>query len=1233
MGFNTYKKRFYLTALVLVMAVSVLFFCLNANGKTVKATTYETGYTVGTDFSFDFTDYDKSSFTGNSASWHNYVYKSENMRLSPTGNSLCAGEQSAPNTGEESGYLTYKITAGGNIGEYVKVFDALKVYATGRVFHYQHTNCEKCKMEVYLAVEDGDFELIKTIKAVSDSGSPLTRSFDFSEKVNGAEYCYVKLAFTGFSYDWVNLLNVTVDGDYYYKNYQPVNIEFVDADKDLTFSLNDEVTLKNFVGFDGEPESITVKDADGTAVAIDGNAFIVQKLGKYTVTYSFNDEGRTYERTYSVYCVEDASLSGLSSGKYGKYDNTDAINSDNYTVFDGGEVSVKSSTLKIEGSVAYKLPLDLTGNVTVAFSIDKISKGSVYELAFTDTVDTQVADYSAKGLYYKFVAEEVTEGEENQTKTTKYYVYGYYNDGSSLRELGKVEYSTFKGNNYVHIAPQGDSVTVTVNGVCLNSKCDYSSVQIDGFSTAKKTYVSYKVSDNNYLNVTNVINFADFDGYDKSVMLNVNNYITNDGSVTGTTEGVKLDGTVAYLLPIDFSSRFSFVFDFNAFPDGASVDVAFTATPGLVNFNTKTKKGLYYNFKVEGTNLLVSGYYQSGNEVVDLTQHAQSSIIGRHGFGLNRRTDQGITSFIDGTEIFSSQNYNSVVPADFTTNNMVYMCVKVVKTDFVLSNIVKSDIYTPILVNPYDMTTYTLRNYPSEGLVDSDFVLPDAITYDAVDGERPFNLTVYDSNGNTVECFKNSEGKTCFKVVYEGIYTVIYNSVDYAGNSTSIKKFITMELKSGAPKMYFSKSIDTFGRTGTAIKLPKPTIRVNGKTVSNLDDTIKITVIHPSGASITKNVNESFTPYDMGVYEIIYEVSNSVGVTHYYFSVRAKANVDEQDSYEDALKSENWVKYSDSVMEETADGLMIYGENARADEVLETAYCKLQFEMSSGIEITLDLTGLENKSEIDNWFSLGIGSEPAHGHFANQHNGYIYFMLYFEDGTYYVNAAYKSSNGGSNGLFGPIDMGTSGIVTISVEKLTGSTTLTDNVNIYLNHRKTAYGTETLISYSNITDDENFSYLSVFNYGVQEGITAKDFKSAVIREISVCDQESPAYSFNGVLTESVDIGATVVVPNITFSDNFDSDFVYSVMLVKPSGDEVFISNGSFVAEEKGVYYLVLRSYDKSGNYDISIFEIKSGMDGPDALTIALNVGGSVLALAVATVEIFFIIKILKKKRRG
>ncbi len=1237
MSFTTLKKKYCLTALILVLFVSAIFLFLGANSKSVKATSYNTGASVDIGFSYDFTDYsyNAGSYLGNSTSWYNYVYESENMRLSPAINSLSAGvDDLGMGQGDKStGYIVYKISAGGTDGVNTKVFNKLNVIASGRVFHYMHSDCSECKMVVSLGFETDNYEEFETVKA-NDQGAPSTRYFDLTEKVKGKAYCFVKLAFTGYAGDWVNLLNVTVDGEYYYEGLDPVELTISDVDKNLLVTLGSEVPVKEITasGIESYTVDVEILDASGNPVVLTDSKFVANTLGRYTVKYTVNDQGRIYYTSYFIYCVEDATKGGLSTGKFGNYANTEVIKEDNYTVFDNGELSSTGSAVEIEGPVGYKIPLDLSGNVSVSFTIDRISKGSSYEFAFTQAVDTPVGDYTAKGLYYKFIAEEVTEIDgEDEIVSTKYYLYGYYQDGTSLIDLGRVEYSTFKGSNYIYLSPLDNAVSVIINGVNLNSVCDYTAVKLDGFTLGNKTYLSCNSSRKATFKLNNIINFINFNGYDKTEILNEKNYYVSSGSsLIINDDSVGIDGTLAYLLPINFSSRFAIVFDVKSLPQGAYIDLALTQKPGIVNFDTKTENGLYYNLKVEGTNLLFSGYYQSGKEVISLGQHGQSTITGVHGLGINRRVDQGISSYFDGVDVFSSNNYYHVNPLDFTSDVNVYLSVRVVKSEFEINNMVLSDERTPVLTNPYDMTPFTLRNFPSEGIVGDTFVLPEAIMYDAIDGELSYSVSVLDTNGNGVETFLNSDGRTCFDVIYEGIYSITYSAVDFSGNSVVSEKFITMEIKSGAPKMYFSDLIDTFGRQGRAIKLPKPTVRVNGKSQSELVNQVRVTVIHPSGATIIKEANTSFTPFDLGVYEIIYEVSNAVETTYAYFSVNVKADVDPEDSYNDFKDSNTWVKYSNNVMEETEDGIMIYGENKGMNEVSETAYCKLPFEMTQGVEITLDLTGLANKSDIDNWFSLGIGSSPKHGNFAMLQTGYLYFMLYYENGTYYVNAQYMSATGGTNGLFGPIDMGTSGIVTISLEKLTGSSLLTDNVNIYLNHRKTAYGTENLVRYSHLVDDENFSYLSVYNYGVASSKTAKDFKSVIIKEVTVCDQVAPQFSYDGELPTKANLGDTVIIPTITVTDNNDPGFVYSVMLVDPLGNEINLSKNGFIADQKGVYYLVFRGYDKSGNYEVTVNEIAVGLDGGG--NVALYIVFTILLVGACVVEILLVIKIVKKKKR-
>lgn len=727
---------------------------------------------------------------------------------------------------------------------------------------------------------------------------------------------------------------------------------------------------------------------------------------------------------------------------------------------------------------------------------------------------------------------------------------------------------------------------------------------------------------------------GNYNNFNKDSLLNVNNYILDDsGNLEKTSDDkLKITGNGAYLLPLEFDRGFNFLFGVNSLKQGSVFEFAFTGKIGLTDFDTKKESGLYYTLKKDGDRLIISGIFQSGEKLYNLGSAGINRLDGIHGMGINRRdttyTD-GVQAYFNGQEILSYQHCVFVELSKFLSENNFYFSFSCVKADIEVDNIKKGDVKNPTLRDAITNEPIIGKDYPKKGNVSDYFGLPNVVMFDEYDGKMPFEIKVTDPYGNNIELEHLSTGDRFF-VEYEGRYEIEYISSDYSGNTAHEIKNVMMTLQKGAPQMIFKNKINNYGRKGKEILLVAPQIKVDGNVRDDLIEKIEITVTSPEGQILSKKANESFIPDKIGSYKVIYKLKYFAEITENdqtktkefitssYFNIEVKLDVSPENSYKDILNKDNWIKNSSAVMTQDENGLNIYGRTVSA----------LPFDMESGIEITVDLKDLEDKSRIDNWFSIGIGHKPIEGHFADQRQGFVYFMLYFENNHYYVNAAFNLQDGRKGGLFGPIDLGTNSVVTISLEKLYGSPTKTDNINIYLNHIKTAYGTEGLVNYSHLVDGENFAYIAIDAYGTSPGMEAKDFKSVKILEIAKCDQKAPEFSINGEIANSANLGDKIYLPEIKVNDNLDNNFKYLIGLYNPDGKEIDISKGYFVAEEKGIYNLVLKAQDKSGNYT----DIIKSIEVSEKSNLALIISCSVSAVVVAVTVVLFIIFYNKKKKK-
>ncbi len=821
-------------------------------------------------------------------------------------------------------------------------------------------------------------------------------------------------------------------------------------------------------------------------------------------------------------------------------------------------------------------------------------------------------------------------------------------------------------------APDGSEVTVENNSFLATAKGKYEVVYTVSADEGDYTnsYVVHVVDD---AKASGYVGGANYAKRDRSNFNETSNYYAPVGTLSkNADEDVEMKGDVNayYLLPLDFSGQnaFNLTFDINELPIGGSFEFAFYGKAGEIDFDKKSTAGIYFTFTnnfnqdTKKNELIVYAFFSDGATITTLYGLSYpEKVEGRHGVGFNRRTDrtEAIECYFDGMDFGSGQMYEMVkLSKIFKGSNTVYMGYRTVnstasgalETEVELCALTKADKRAPVLVNSADNTTY--KEYPSEMEVGKTFTLPSAaIMYDAVDGPIAFTVRVEDPYGNEVAL--PELGEKTFTVEYSGRYSVYYEASDYNGNGSGVAviKPLTAKVQNGAPDFVFKKEIDASGRVGKTIKLPVPTVRirsvqeVNGKTVekwvnddTNLIESAKVVIVTPLGSTIERKPGQTYTPFDMGVYKIRYEVSNAVASAQSYFEINIKANVDETLSYQDVFKEENWEidtsdgKTTRSDVKSTKDGIQLSGGT----------YCSLPFEMSQGIQIKLDLRNLVEKGtgvgQADCWASLGIGSSKTHGGFASQAPGFVYFMFYLEGGVYKFYMNYYGLDGTKQSIDGG-DLGASSIVSVAIEMKTGNTQLNDNINVYLNNKKRDVGgIDAYIKYSSLVDDENFCYLTTYSYGNATSFGSNDYKSLIIKEISMCDQQAPVFTFDGVdctdyQFKSVAPGATVTIPQIGVSDDMDMSFRYTVGLYSPSGNLVDYSGGTFVAEELGTYALVLKAYDKSGNstYLIKEIVVAEGSGCSSSLKLSAT-GGVVLVVVVATLCVL-LPKRSKQRQKG
>ena len=1013
------------------------------------------------------------------------------------------------------GYVVYKVKASEG-----KALSSLTLSCFGRVFHYAHDyQCSSnCRMEIW--VSENEFfsadatTLVSTVWA-NDSGYPSARTFDLSEYVNGEDMVknstkelFVKIVLNGVG-NWVTLEKVTFIGAECYYGYDIVDVNITDSTKDIVFDLDEEVTIKDITYTNVQSTSpvivATVIDPDGNSIVLDTDTFTADKLGSYKIIYTLDDEGRIYTNSYTVFCVEDSSMSGL--------------NTDDYI-------------------------------------IERLEKEDDYAYVYRDNT-------------------------------------------------------------------------------IFNTATNYALAENTSFTNTDSDLARSKVK---------------LEAKDLSV---------------------GKSATASLLLPIEVTTRLNTVVDLNRFDSGSKFIIAFTSNPGIPDLETMSDTGMYFVFSRGGSykeKIIINGYFtgedKDGNKVVGASMGAGDMVFAEKGVNgadapltldtlgicLYRKVISDIDGSRDILDVYwnglqTCYTANSFKPSSFiNSDGSVYVTFYSEDTtteDIMLRNVYEGDASGPVLSWTKDYFdedgeliydkqehTYVFSDYFEEITdylyINKEFVLPNFEFYDAKDGVLKLELIVTDPNGNEVEILEREVDGVIEKYVYinyEGTYVMEYSCTDYSANKTvDIRKFKPI-YQDGAYYMEFSEEILSYGRQGRAIYIPNPEISVvDGDFYIDptLEYEVTVEVVRPDGTTESVKPGSFYPAFDKGMYNIIYTVESFENgsepiVTKAFYFVDVKVDVNELDTYQDAMDPSNWVSYDMVGLVGDVIGNVRFDDSVVADHIIETpnvesnedglllfdaAYCTLPFKLydpdnpeHNGLEISIDISRLRDKDEKDTWICFGFSSKPGPGSFYHVMTpGSVYIMFYYQGGEYWYTACYVKQDGTNGGLF-TYSLGTTSTFTFGLDKITDSPSKTDNLNFYFNHVATAAGTETLIPYSEVVDNEDYIYINYWGMGA--GSDPRTFKAALIKSFNICDQLAPEFEIEGgveMLPDSFVLGSTVKLPSITVTDNLDKEFIYQIGLFAPNGKQIDMSR-EFVVDQEGKYFLVMKAMDNAGNSAQKVIEFK------------------------------------------
>ena len=1207
MQIKLFKK---LKAVIILSAATAI--CLGLFGAIAASRTFaQGGKAVPLGYAVDFTSYEYDGSGGvkdfaplaEAAEINGLVLGADLSE--PKSLSVWTGNPQAV----KEGYITYKISA----GEESELFKTLKIAYTGRIDDWAGN--KGCGLWLYAGRDLENLSLVANISTGNDGSS--VREFDLTgtEGVAGEKECYVKILIKA-AQTWVNIEKLAFTGEAYYEGFAEEGIEIENKSENTVLSLkegkNGELSVsakKANVNTSCEYELFYEVIKGGSAIyrgTSEKETFTVKETGEYLVRYTALVEGaRRYTDEYYFYAVNNAAEKGIAEKKAGfAYSDFSSASKYRLSSVSGFEGRYYGFDLSCEAT--YLTAISLENGINLKYELTAPYSG-LFEIVLGESDKINYSDKSTKGVYFDFTVAEKAE------------LTAHFSDGKSVvserifggaEVFGSHEFSVrLNGENKLEVVYDGTSYTLDKN--------------ISEYFSAEKIYLGYKSGGGKvYISHDDEWNYNGF--YEES------NYVS-ETPVVKRGDDLVIGGEAYYMLPVDFSGSFNLNFDFDGLTNDKEVEIAITNKAGRVDFDRKTAYGLYFNIKKSGSSPLMRAYFsgenaEGGATVSSLGEMLLNSAEGERSLGFARRAAApftGIEIFADGVQFASYGSCYTVNTEDFVTDGNVYIAFRIKGGNILLNSVVKSDAYAPVMYDE-NYSFYKISKRTETGYKSGEFyALKRIIMIDYIDGEVPYELTVYDPNGDEVKIIEK-DGKRGFYLDFTGEYSLKYTASDKMGNLSENYIYADVEPSSEAPRMVFAEEIIPYGRNGTRFAVPRPSVYLGEELREDLEVYCKIT--KPDGNTITYVVpagNLNFVPSDLGIYTFLYFTEANGHTTYAKYKSNIKKNVDHNDSYRNVFDEKYW-RGSGSGVSATENGI----------KISETAYCELPFETEkNGLAITLDVSSLGNKrlgadNYLDCWVSLGIGKNPQSGGFGSPEKGAIYFMIYREDSEYLVNALVCNDFGTVFSLFGPYSAGSGGTIVISFEKIKNSSTKTDNVNLYINYRKIEYDTVSqYVTYSGISDNESFSYINIYSYGQ----CPAEYRTAIIKEVSLSDQEAPYYNLSSEIAKTVKLGEFVELPRITIKDDLDENFKSEYALYSPSGKLVKYASG-FTAEEEGTYLLIIKAYDKSGNRlnEVIKIRVESEKSGGSfrAVIIIACVAAAVIAGGAATAVI--LIKKNKKK---
>ena len=686
--------------------------------------------------------------------------------------------------------------------------------------------------------------------------------------------------------------------------------------------------------------------------------------------------------------------------------------------------------------------------------------------------------------------------------------------------------------------------------------------------------------------------------------------VLTDGDGAGLTLAEVNRGATAvtnYLVPLSFADRIKIFFTVGS--PGDWVCFGLTKTPVAVNdFNAVESSkphdtdGVY--FMMAGNAYNVTATYQRQYKYLGNAQtNPAYPFSGTHSIEFIRGKS-GFTLKLDGQECPSGELGNVAHDTFVNADGETYLAFGIKNTAQVTITQITNEVdeRAPKITAQADLSAQ----------VGEHFDIPQLTATDDKDGVVPVHYTLYDAYGRAVSL---ADGETSVLLIFEGEWRIEYVAYDSSGNRAGQTVRIFVDPNPDLPAFWTDGTPAPNGRAGVEFVLPEHHVDADGR--------VSVTVAGPDEEEDITAAGK-FTPAKIGAYTITYTVTAEDG--QYYqvlYFVYVKINVDVNTTMDPEVfnNPDNWVQTAENSVAPSADGLTVAGNAAYS----------YPLDMSIGIVFDLRLDALGLHTVHNTWLGLALMPKAGQGNFAEYSQTGLYLMFYNDNGT----LAYNVGTYNSAGTFVYAGSGVAGTyapgmpLSIKLMKYNGGNNqYFDNIVLYVNGVENMVPTMYQIHYSDIVDDENFTFLAVSRFGsVTSEVTSMTICGMKIADIVKPQIHLPEYP------KTAQVGDVLDLSGITFSDNEEGLIVSEMRIQTPDGFVLLgtmLEGGKLTLEKAGKYSVTVIATDSSGNFEFEVVNVE--VEAPPARGCGGRLAGGEWTLGLGLLATGLGIWLASRKRR-